>query len=60
MTVLSDDLQKFAESATGSAAEILRAADTLEAMSQAMADEILALGEEHAAALRLKAYLLKS
>lgn len=57
---MSDELQKFAAGATGCASEILRAADTLEAMSQAMADEILALGEEHAAALRLKAYLLKA
>ena len=44
----------------GCAAEILRAADILEAVAQAQADEILTLGEEHAAALRLKAYLLKS
>ena len=57
---MSDDLQKFAESATGCASEILRAADTLEVMSEAMANEILTLGEEHAAALRLKAYLLKA
>jgi hypothetical protein len=56
----SNEIEKYAESATGCAAEILRAADTLEAMSQAMADEILTLGEEHAAALRLKAYLLKA
>jgi hypothetical protein len=60
MIAMSEDLQKFAGSATGCAAEILRAADALEAMSQAMADEILTLGEEHAAALRLKAYLLKA
>ena len=52
--------RKVMEGATGCAAEILRAADILEAMAQAHADEILTLGEEHAAALRLKAYLLKS
>jgi hypothetical protein len=57
---MSEQIAEFADSATGCAAEILRAADTLEAMSQAMADEILTLGEEHAAALRLKAYLLKA
>ena len=57
---MSNELNKLAEGATGCATEILRAADMLEAMSEAMADEILTLGEEHAAALRLKAYLLKS
>jgi hypothetical protein len=55
----TDELEKVVEGATGCAAEILRAADSLEVMAQAMADEILTLGEEHAAALRLKAYLLK-
>ena len=54
-----EDIEKIAEGA-GCAAEILRAADALEAIAQAKADEILTLGEEHAAALRLKAYLLKS
>jgi hypothetical protein len=54
------DLETVVEGAGGCAAEILRAADALEVMAQAMADEILSLGEEHAAALRLKAYLLKA
>jgi hypothetical protein len=57
---VSDEIEKVIEGASGSAAEILRAADILEAMAQAQADEILSLGEEHAAALRVKAYLLKS
>ncbi len=57
---MTDEIAKLAEGATNCPAEILRAADALEAMSQAMADEILTLGEEHAAALRLKAYLLQS
>jgi hypothetical protein len=52
--------EPVAEGVTGCASEILRAADEIEAASQAMAEEILTLGEEHAAALRLKAYLLKS
>jgi len=57
---MSEEIEKLVEGATGCAAEILRAADMLEAMAQAQADEIVTLGEEHAAALRLKAYLLKS
>ena len=57
---MTHELDKVAEGATGCASEILAAADTLEVMAQAMADEILSLGEEHAAALRLKAYLLKA
>ena len=55
-----EKLEEIVEGATGCAPEILRAADMLEAMAQALADEILTLGEEHAAALRLNAYLLKS
>ena len=60
MNVLEEVEKKVIEGATGCAAEILRAADMLEAVAQAQADKILTLGEEHAAALRLKAYLLKS
>ena len=58
--VMTHELETVAEGATRCAGEILRAADEIEAASQAMAEEILTLGEEHAAALRLKAYLLKS
>ena len=58
--VATHEIEIAAEGITGCASELLRAADELEAASQAMAEEILTLGEEHAAALRLKAYLLKS
>jgi hypothetical protein len=43
----------------GSADEILQRADALEALTETMAERLLAAGEEHAAALRVKAYLLK-
>jgi hypothetical protein len=47
------------EGVSGNASELLAAADSIEAMGEAMAAHILSLGEEHAAALRVKAYLMK-
>ena len=58
--VMTHEIEIAAEGVTGCASEILRAADEIESASQAMAEEILTFGEEHAAALRLKAYLLKA